>query len=188
MGLSCLCKYQSMWPPTDCDKTNTKHLDNPPKAKYWHTVETHTNIAFYLKLRNHLHFGQVHGTPLTVPPLSKEFDWAANSCHSELVPEENYSNSELAFLQTKLLEHCKKESVKELIGDEITIDQFKDKIQMWTKSTTTSSSGKHLGHYNALINRGAYSLDSIEGIRLKEKQQQLLHIHIDMLNYAVQHR
>eukprot|EP00957_Ditylum_brightwellii_P137556 10486644-Ditylum_brightwellii.AAC.1 len=40
---------------------------------------------------------QAQGMPFTMPPLSVEFDWAANSITSKLVLEEDYSNSELDF-------------------------------------------------------------------------------------------
>eukprot|EP00957_Ditylum_brightwellii_P065697 4983273-Ditylum_brightwellii.AAC.1 len=76
--------------------------------------------------------------------LSVEFDWAANSVISELVLEGDYSNSELDFLQQKLLEHCKKDYNTVLIGEEVMIKKWKDKIRIWKERTTTSPSGKHL--------------------------------------------
>eukprot|EP00957_Ditylum_brightwellii_P123010 9379281-Ditylum_brightwellii.AAC.1 len=72
------------WPSTTCDEKSTEKLDNPKKAKYWWTVHTPKEVAFYLKLRNQLHFGQAKGTPFMVPPLSEEFDWSANSKQSKL--------------------------------------------------------------------------------------------------------
>eukprot|EP00957_Ditylum_brightwellii_P017355 1307664-Ditylum_brightwellii.AAC.1 len=99
-----------------------------------------------------LHFGQAQGMPFTTPPLSVEFDcWAANSGTSELVLEGDYSNSELDFLQQKILEHCKKEHDAAIIGEEVTIKEWKDKIRIQKEQTTTSPSGKHFSHYKALI-------------------------------------
>eukprot|EP00957_Ditylum_brightwellii_P169119 12872275-Ditylum_brightwellii.AAC.1 len=105
----------------------------------------------YLKLQNRLYFGQAQRTPFTTPPLSVEIGWAANSVTSELVLDRDYSNSELDFFQQKLLEHCKKEHNAVLIGKEVTIKEWKDKLRVWKKRTTTSPSGKYLGHYKALI-------------------------------------
>eukprot|EP00957_Ditylum_brightwellii_P092169 7017075-Ditylum_brightwellii.AAC.1 len=62
------------WPSTNFDEQSTIKLDNPKTANYWRTVDTPKEVAFYLKLRNCLHFGQAKGTPFTVPPLSEEFD------------------------------------------------------------------------------------------------------------------
>eukprot|EP00957_Ditylum_brightwellii_P085516 6504541-Ditylum_brightwellii.AAC.1 len=59
------------WLSTTSDEQSTVELDNPKKAKYWRTVNTPKEVAFYLKLRNGLHFGQAKGTLFTVPPLSK---------------------------------------------------------------------------------------------------------------------
>eukprot|EP00957_Ditylum_brightwellii_P111389 8495817-Ditylum_brightwellii.AAC.1 len=57
------------------------------KATHWRTVETPKEIAFYLKLQNQLHFSQAKGTSFIIPPLEDKFDWAANSCQSDLVLE-----------------------------------------------------------------------------------------------------
>ena len=62
------------WPSSDCDKDQIRALDNPKEAHHWRTVETPREIAFYLKLRNRLHFGQAKGTPFTISPLEEEFD------------------------------------------------------------------------------------------------------------------
>eukprot|EP00957_Ditylum_brightwellii_P116667 8899492-Ditylum_brightwellii.AAC.1 len=83
------------WPDVHDGTVNVTNLDNPKNAEYWKTVETPKEIATYLKLQNRLQFGQAYGTLFTMPPLSVEFDWAANSVTSELVLEGNYSNSEL---------------------------------------------------------------------------------------------
>eukprot|EP00957_Ditylum_brightwellii_P150929 11492558-Ditylum_brightwellii.AAC.1 len=67
------------WPSSDCDENQIWSLDNPKEAHQWRTVETPQEIAFYLTLRNRLHFGQAKGRPFIIPPLEEEFDWAANS-------------------------------------------------------------------------------------------------------------
>lgn len=93
-------------------------------------METPQEIAFYLKLRNRLHFGQAKGTPFTIPPLEEEFDWAANSRYSEMVLEGTYSNSKLSFLKNNLLDHCKKERNADIIGKEILVEEWKNKIRV----------------------------------------------------------
>eukprot|EP00957_Ditylum_brightwellii_P050848 3856007-Ditylum_brightwellii.AAC.1 len=75
------------WPPSNCDEDQISALDNLKEAQHWRTVKTPREIAFYLKLRNRLHFGQAKSTPFTVPPLGEEFDWAANSRYSKMVLE-----------------------------------------------------------------------------------------------------
>eukprot|EP00957_Ditylum_brightwellii_P127479 9721459-Ditylum_brightwellii.AAC.1 len=107
MGSISLLQVPIMWLDADIDVSKVTHLDSPKEADYWKMAETPKEIATYLKLQNRLHFGQAHGTPFTVPNLSVEFDWAANSITINLVLEGEYSNSVLEFLQCKLLEHCK---------------------------------------------------------------------------------
>eukprot|EP00957_Ditylum_brightwellii_P191287 14564740-Ditylum_brightwellii.AAC.1 len=121
----------------------------------------------------------------TTPPLSVEFDWAANSVTSELLLEEDYSNSEIDFLQQKLFKHCEKEHDAVLIGEEVTKKEWKDKIRVRKEQTTTSPSGKHIGHYKALINCGPDDPKTYEGKDLCEKQEQLIGAHVDLLNYSL---
>eukprot|EP00957_Ditylum_brightwellii_P061787 4688936-Ditylum_brightwellii.AAC.1 len=118
-----------------------------------------------------------------MPPLSVEFDWAANSVTSELMLEGDYSNLELDFLQQKLLEHCKKEHDIVLIGEEVTIKEWKDKLRVWKKRTTASPSDKHLGHYKALLSCDLDDPETYEGKDLHDKQEQLIGVHVDLLAY-----
>jgi phosphopantetheine adenylyltransferase len=99
-------------PSSDCNKNQIWSLDYPKEVHHWRTVETPREIAFYLILRNKLHFGQAIGTPFTIPLLEEELDWAANSRYSEMVLDGTYSNSELSFLEQKLLDHCKKKEMQ----------------------------------------------------------------------------
>eukprot|EP00957_Ditylum_brightwellii_P161619 12305375-Ditylum_brightwellii.AAC.1 len=117
-------------------------------------VDTPQDIAFYLKLRNQLHFGQPQGTPFTIPPLKHKVDWAANLITLELILNGDYSNEELDVLAKKLLNHCKREKENLTIGESITEKEWKNKIKVWTEKTTTSPSGRYLGHLKALQSRG----------------------------------
>eukprot|EP00957_Ditylum_brightwellii_P087551 6665188-Ditylum_brightwellii.AAC.1 len=44
------------WPSSNCGENQIQSLDNPKEAHHWRTVETPQEMAFYLKLRNRLHF------------------------------------------------------------------------------------------------------------------------------------
>eukprot|EP00957_Ditylum_brightwellii_P124609 9497262-Ditylum_brightwellii.AAC.1 len=125
--------------------------------------------------------------PFTVPPLEKEFDWTANLCHSKLVLKGSYTKLELTLLENKLLEHCKKEREADIVGEEISVEEWKDKIRVWQEQIMTSPSDKHLGHYKALLSRGPDDPQSEEGKDFHDKQKALVQAHADMLNYAIQH-
>jgi hypothetical protein len=68
------------------------------------------------------------------------------------------------------------------------------KLRVWRESTTTSPSGLHLGHYKAFCARHQYSdIDDedltedqvVEKHELNMMQQQLLELHLNLLNYAL---
>jgi hypothetical protein len=89
----------------------------------------------------------------------------------------------------------------------VSLDEFQGKIDAWRESTTTSSSGMHLGHYKALFAKHKYShvppLDNLafhqdddqtqEHIRFlalkaeyDDMQQSMAALHLSMINYALE--
>eukprot|EP00957_Ditylum_brightwellii_P134756 10273641-Ditylum_brightwellii.AAC.1 len=175
------------WPEAHSNISVIKPLNEPKKVNHWKAVELPKDNAFFLNLWNRLHFGQMHGTPFTVPPLSLEVDWAATSIMLELVLEGNYSNKELDDLQQMLLTHCKKEQEQATIGSEINLGKLKEKIRVWKENTTTSTSGKHLGHYNALLARGPFDPKSAEGKAFWSQQDLSVLVNVNLINYALKH-
>eukprot|EP00957_Ditylum_brightwellii_P006885 520864-Ditylum_brightwellii.AAC.1 len=116
-----------------------------------------------------LHFGQAHDTPFTVPPLSVEVKWAANSITSKLILEGDYSNDKHSNIEQLLIQQCKQECNCKLIGEQISRKEWRDKIAVWDERTTTSSLGKHLRHFKALLGRHSYNPLSKED-RQSEKE------------------
>lgn len=49
------------------------------------------------------------------------------------------------------LEECKRPSTVKNISTILTLDQFKCYVKDWKKLTSTSPSGRHLGHYCSAI-------------------------------------
>jgi hypothetical protein len=62
------------WPSPDEAITNIQELPDPKAIQHdeslWRTVKLPSEVTYYLRLRNGLHFGQAQGTPFTEPPLS----------------------------------------------------------------------------------------------------------------------
>eukprot|EP00957_Ditylum_brightwellii_P011322 855965-Ditylum_brightwellii.AAC.1 len=83
------------------------------------------------------------------------------------------SNSELEFLQCKLLKYCKQEQDAANKDEKVEIYKLKDKARTWNEQTTTSPSGKHLGHFKALLSHGLDNPKSDEGKDLRAKQDLL---------------
>ena len=68
------------WPPPFTDVAPTMPLEHPKSASEWSTVTKNpAHIEYYLLLRNRIHFGQAHGTPFTIQPLSDAIPWGAQS-------------------------------------------------------------------------------------------------------------
>eukprot|EP00957_Ditylum_brightwellii_P176131 13411797-Ditylum_brightwellii.AAC.1 len=61
-----------------------------------------------------------------------------------------------------------------MIGEEINVEECKNKIQVWKEKTTTSPPGKHSQHDKALLGRGPDNPKLEEGIDLNTKQDILL--------------
>eukprot|EP00957_Ditylum_brightwellii_P017050 1286179-Ditylum_brightwellii.AAC.1 len=117
-----------------------------------------------------------------------EVDWVANSITSKLVLKGEYINSELNYLQTLLLMHCKSEQTKAAVGESIDLGEYKDNIHVWKERTTMSPSGKHLGHYKAALARGPHDPKSKEGHAFWSQQDSLALINVDFINYALKHQ
>ena len=77
---------------------------------------------------------------------------------------------------------------EEYVGKKITCSKWKGKVAAWRESTTTSSSGHHLGHFKALIWCFAEDPNMDEGQIMYQKQLDLIDAHIVLLNYAREHR
>eukprot|EP00957_Ditylum_brightwellii_P108877 8305754-Ditylum_brightwellii.AAC.1 len=135
------------WPDADITITADCELKDPKKSETWRTIDLPEEILHYLTVHNRHHFGQAHGTPFTIPQLSQYFDWAANSPVSEAVPNGTFTNDKLSKLQYLFLSHCKVESFESVVGGKLTCDKLKGKVAKWQAATTTSPSGRHLGHF-----------------------------------------
>ena len=70
---------------------------------------------------------------------------------------------------------------------EITVEQLRGKMKVWREGTTTSPSGRHLGHYKSLFTVINHSLESDEREELKEIQEKIAGCYVAILNYAIRH-
>ena len=60
-------------------------------------------------------------------------------------------------------------------------------MQVWREGTTTSPSGRHLGHYKSLFTVIDHSLESDDRKELKEIQERIAGCYVAILNYAIRH-
>ena len=181
-GVSCI---EIPSPPTADPKTCTN----------WIQIDIPDEIVFHLTERNRRHFGQAAGSPFTIPPLSTQLGYDAQSETAEQILRGEYRDEGTDSNVQLLLQYLNFTADTEQLQVEASISEaeFCGKIRAWRESTSTSPSGLHLGHYKALIARHKYaSIPEDEDDehrqnreRLTRMQQDLLDLHLTLLNYAL---
>ena len=179
------------WPTSvTYDAKGEYDLKDPKKVKdesAWREVNCPKVIEFLLRLQNQRHFGQAEGTPLTMPLMKKQFNWSASTVEAEMVLKGEYSDPELDEIQTLFLENLIKVTDVYESFKFVTVKEFQGKMKAWRESTTTSPSGRHLGHYKSLIATINRSLDEEEQEQLQQIQQAIMSCYISVINYAIKH-
>jgi hypothetical protein len=103
--------------------------------------------------RNITHFGQANDSPFCQPPLFDFFEYeGVNERTTKLIlegiiPVELQNQPPHVAL---LLEHLSDMNKLPTINSGITLDEFVKGMIRWNERTTTSPSGRHLGHYKVL--------------------------------------
>ena len=128
-------------------------LEDPKKCSHWKTIDTPDEITQYLLERNKTHFGQAKGTPFTVSPLNVAVDFRSSTETCELILEGKYSNQDLDRLTQLVLKHLKHKAPIDVIPSTISEADIAKKFSVWPEKTSTSPSGRHLGHYRSLLPR-----------------------------------
>ena len=145
------------WPPAFTPINENSYLSNPKQASNWKRITEPDEIEFYLQVRNRLHFGQAHGTPFTIAPLSDEIPWDGDSSTVEDILQGQYIPSkDVQALCREVILACQQKDQTPIIPSTLSYEAFRGKMRKWRESTTTSPSGRHLGRYKALFNKGVH--------------------------------
>ena len=174
--------YQKLRYIRGIQKTGISRLEVPQdptsfdykQCTEWLTIDTPQEIESKLRKCIQHHFGQVHSTFPTVPPLSEWIDWGASSHTSELILEGTFSPPDVDALTHELLPHMKRPALLDQIQDTLTTTEWISKISAWPESTSTSPSGFHLTHSKALVAKHDLSPKSPEYTALEEQWEQLI--------------
>ena len=70
---------------------------------------------------------------------------------------------------------------------ELTPEMFMDRIKHWDERTSTSPSGRHLGHYHALFRPPLIKGDDAAREIFEDKRSAILKIHTRMMKLALKH-
>jgi hypothetical protein len=154
---------------------------DPDKVATWKMIYDHELLQNYLLKRNSSHFGQAHGTPFTIPPLTA-IDWSATSEHAKemldnrkIHPDLNQKNP---FVQEVLQYIATRQQLPD-IDISITPEEVARGFRRWKETTSTSPSGCHLGLRR--IPAIPTSDKNMEKIRL-----QILNVQTSIINIPLQ--
>jgi hypothetical protein len=170
----------------NCLEVPLNPQQDPKSCTEWLTVDAPEEITAYLLERNRKHFSQALGTPFTVPPLNVQVDFGASTASCELMLEGAYDSQLLDDLTLLLTNHFRSLTERNVLPSTITPVAMMDKYKFWPESTTTSPSGRHLGHYRALLPN--LKLDTKKKHPLLDAQREsLVAIHHSLTAFALAH-
>ena len=144
----------------------------------WITIVDAAEIEAKLLERNRQHYGQASQTPFA--RLTAVFGRSGTSEEATAVLEGNHQVHEYSREVQAILTELRRDPTIPLIESEITLDDFTKALQKWPEKTSTSPSGRHLGHYKSLL------LPIAEDVG--DEGNTLLKLHHNMLQIAVLRR
>ena len=84
-------------------------------------------------------------------PLKTKFNWNASTNKAELVLEGKYTDDDLTTVQRLFLDHLQRVTPTDKFDEKVKFSDFKRKMKLWRETTSTSPSGRHLGHYKVIF-------------------------------------
>ena len=169
---------------------------DPKSCNQWQTIDIPSDVLMHLQTRNRRHFGQAHGTPFTIPPLSEDFGYCGDTLEAEALLDGDYDYDKINDPAVRsLLQHMNQIQFlsAQSTTSTITEDAFRSKLLAWRESTATSPSGQHLGHFKTLVARHEFSdvrdEDNPQEIEKRNEldaiQRKLLRLRLQVVNYAL---
>jgi hypothetical protein len=96
-----------------------------------------------------------------------------------------YEDPELDTLTQMIIDYCQSVTEIDILPSPITPKEMMQKYKFWPKSTSTSPSGRHLGHYRALLPGPDRNTEAACAFELKRSDLEAMH-HLS-LEYALVH-
>ena len=160
--------------------------DDPKMCTSWKTINDPQEMESLLLARNQSHFGQAKGTPFAVDPLKSDVDFATESVSSSLILQGNYSTSKLDDIIALLISKLKSIEYLQCSTLQLTSADFTNKLKAWKESTSTSPSGRHLGHYMALVKpHGISPSNNTLFAQMESQRAEILSVHLGIINYCL---
>jgi hypothetical protein len=139
-------------PEADTNGVPTTDVD---QAITWKTETSPQIILDTIQARNIKHFGQADGTPFSIAPLLNTFSYnGMTSNGTELIAQgtlPSYIDTLPSPTQDVLHRIGDTSRSQTTDHDYVTYETFSSAFRKWRESTSTSPSGRHLGHYKSLL-------------------------------------
>ena len=135
--------------------------------------------------RNFKNFGQANETPFTETPFK---DWLGNFGETEtgqaILTGELRPALDTGFPETQTILDLLQpfDPPAQPISTLVTSDDCKSFFTKWKENTSTSPSGKNLGHYKALLSPAFTDNDE-----LTDSPNRIIDVHVALLNIAATH-
>ena len=120
--------------------------------------------------------------------MKHTFNWSASTGAAELVLKGEYEDETISEISRLMLDNMTRVTEVDDIKRFITKKDFTGKFRARRESTSTSPSGRHLGHYKALVASIDKSLSEGEQTKLRTFQSDIMECYIGLINYAIKHK
>jgi hypothetical protein len=128
--------------------------DDPDRASTWTTISDPIQIEEKLLARNIVHFGQAQGSLCTTQRLVRLFGYTGVTPETQDLlnhPLDETQYPDISHGATSLLNLLSNNNRLPQISPEISHNDFAKGFHKWSEGTSTSPSGRHLGHYRCLF-------------------------------------
>ena len=120
--------------------------------------------------------------------MKHKFNWSASTDEAELVLKGEFESEEITEIARLMLDNLTRVTEVDDNVRYVTKKDFTGKFKAWRESTSTSPSGRHLGHYKALVSTIDRSLREEERTKYQGYQTDLIECYISLINYAIKHK
>jgi len=83
--------------------------------------------------------------------MKSKFNWNATTKEADLVLNGGYDDVEISEISRMFLDSMTRTTKLDSLTPDITVADLRGKFSKWRESTSTSPSGRHLGHYKLLF-------------------------------------
>ena len=149
------------------DESSSQTIDIPEDSSIkWNDIKYHKGLIFktisdpeqidkYYAERNTHHLNQAQGSAFTIEPLNRLIGEDSFTSFSDEILNGTADLSKLKFspIIKKYLHQLKRNKtiITSNKNKTISLNEFKKGYKIWKEGTTTSPSGRHLGHHHALL-------------------------------------